>query len=63
MVRLHGDEVDWRKADVDPMALYANGGEKSHGQCADGSILIFCLCNVVIYSYVIHVVGMSCSME
>jgi hypothetical protein len=29
MVRLHGEEVDWRKADVDPMALYASGAERA----------------------------------
>jgi hypothetical protein len=32
MVRPHGEEVDWRKANVDPMALYASGGGKSHGR-------------------------------
>jgi hypothetical protein len=26
MVRLHGEGVDWRKVDIDPMALYASGG-------------------------------------
>jgi hypothetical protein len=31
MVRLHGKWVDWRKQDIDPMALYASGGGKSHG--------------------------------
>jgi uncharacterized membrane protein len=63
IVRLYGEEVDWRKADVDLIALYANGGGKSHGRQTDGSILILCLCNVMIYSYVIHIVGMPCLME
>jgi hypothetical protein len=43
--------------DFDLMALYASIGGKSHGRCVDGFILIICLCNVVIYSYVIHVTG------
>jgi hypothetical protein len=63
MVRLHGEEVDCKKANVDPMALYASRGVKSHGWLADDSILILCLYNVVIYSYVIYVAGVPCSME
>jgi hypothetical protein len=60
MVRLYGEGVNWRQQDIDPMALYAYGGGKSHGRRVDGSILILCLYNVVIYSYIIHVVGMLC---
>jgi hypothetical protein len=26
MVRLHGEGVDWRNVDINPMALYARGG-------------------------------------
>jgi hypothetical protein len=32
MVRLHGEGVDWRKEDMDPMTLYTSGGRKSHGR-------------------------------
>jgi hypothetical protein len=32
MVRLHGEGVNWRQQDIDPMALYASGGGKSHGR-------------------------------
>jgi hypothetical protein len=32
MVRLHGEQVDWTKEDIDPMALYVSGGGKSHGR-------------------------------
>jgi hypothetical protein len=32
MVRLHGGGVNWRQQDIDLMALYANGGGKSHGR-------------------------------
>jgi hypothetical protein len=32
MVRLHGEGVNWREQDVDSLALYASGGEKSHGR-------------------------------
>jgi hypothetical protein len=42
------------------MALYASGGGKSHGRGVDGFILILYLCNVVIYSYVIYVIGIPC---
>jgi hypothetical protein len=31
MVRLHGEGVNWRQRDIDPMALYASRGGKSHG--------------------------------
>jgi uncharacterized protein YqhQ len=57
MVRLHREGVNWMEQDFDLMALYASIGGKSHGRCVDGFILIICLCNVVIYSYVIHVTG------
>jgi hypothetical protein len=32
MVRLHGEGVNWREQELDPMALYTSGGGKSHGQ-------------------------------
>jgi hypothetical protein len=32
MVRRNREQIDWRKANVDPMALYASGGRKSHGR-------------------------------
>jgi hypothetical protein len=32
MVRLHGEGVNWREQELDPMALYASGGGKSHGR-------------------------------
>lgn len=32
MVRRHGEEYDWRKEPIDPMAVYASGGGKSHGR-------------------------------
>jgi hypothetical protein len=32
MVRCHGEGFNWREADIDPMALYASGGGKSHGR-------------------------------
>jgi hypothetical protein len=28
MVRHHGEQVDWRKENIDPMTLYASGGGK-----------------------------------
>jgi hypothetical protein len=31
MVRHHGEGFNWREADIDPMAVYASGGGKSHG--------------------------------
>jgi hypothetical protein len=31
MVRLHGEGVNWREQELDPMALYVSGGAKSHG--------------------------------
>jgi hypothetical protein len=31
MVRLHGEGVNWRQQDTEPMALYASGGGKRHG--------------------------------
>jgi hypothetical protein len=31
MVRRHGGQVDWRKADINPIALYASEGVKRHG--------------------------------
>jgi hypothetical protein len=27
----HGDGINWRKEPIDPMALYASGGGRSHG--------------------------------
>jgi hypothetical protein len=63
MVRRHREQIDWRKTYVDPMALYASEGEKSHRWWVDDSILILCLYNIVLYSYVIHVSGMPCSMK
>jgi hypothetical protein len=60
MVRLHEEGVNWREQELDPMALYASGGGKSHGRCVDGFILIICLCNIVIFSYVIHAAGIPC---
>jgi hypothetical protein len=58
MVRLHGRGVDWRKADIDPMAMYTRGEESwTVSRC---SIIILCLYNVVIYYYVICVAGMAC---
>jgi hypothetical protein len=32
MVRLHGEDVNLRKQDVDLMALYASGGGKIQGR-------------------------------
>jgi hypothetical protein len=32
IVRCHGEGFNWREADIDPMAVYASGGGKSHGQ-------------------------------
>jgi hypothetical protein len=32
MVRLHGEGVNWRQQDIDPMSLYASGGGKKHGR-------------------------------
>jgi hypothetical protein len=32
MVRRHGEGFNWREADIDPMAVYASGGGKSHGR-------------------------------
>jgi hypothetical protein len=29
-VRLHGEGVNWREQEIDPVALYASGGGKSH---------------------------------
>jgi hypothetical protein len=55
MVRLHGKGINWREQELNPMALYAIRGGKKHGRLVDGSILILYLCNVVIYSYIIHV--------
>jgi hypothetical protein len=60
MVRLHGEGVNWREQELDLMALYTSGGGKSHVRCVDGFILILCPCNVVKYSYIIHVVGIPC---
>jgi hypothetical protein len=60
MVRRHGEGFNKREADIELMALYASGGGKSHGQRVTNFILILCLCNVMIYSYVIHVVGIPC---
>jgi hypothetical protein len=57
MARLHGEGVNWREQDIDLMTLYTSGGGKSHGRCIDVFILIICLCNVMMYSYVIHVAG------
>ncbi|WVZ90632.1 hypothetical protein U9M48_036917 [Paspalum notatum var. saurae] len=34
MVRLHGEEYDWRSAPVDPQAVYDSGSGKSHGRFA-----------------------------
>jgi hypothetical protein len=31
MVRRHGEGFNWREVDIDLMAVYASGGEKSHG--------------------------------
>jgi hypothetical protein len=30
-VRLHGEGVNWRQQDIDPMVLYTSGGGKSYG--------------------------------
>jgi hypothetical protein len=32
MVRCHGEGFNWWEADIDPMAVYASGGGKSHGR-------------------------------
>jgi hypothetical protein len=31
-LRLHEEGVNWRQEDIDPMALYASRGGKSHGR-------------------------------
>jgi hypothetical protein len=31
MVRLHGEGVNWRQQDIDPMTVYTSRGGKSHG--------------------------------
>jgi hypothetical protein len=36
MVRLHGEGVEWRKEDIDPMALYASG----RGKTMDGEPMV-----------------------
>jgi hypothetical protein len=43
------------------MAMYASGGERAmDGESLIDFILILCLCNAMIYSYVIHVAGIPC---
>jgi hypothetical protein len=32
MVRIHGEGVNWREQELNPMTLYASGGGKSHGR-------------------------------
>jgi hypothetical protein len=32
MVRLHGEGINWREQELDPMALYASGRGNSHEQ-------------------------------
>jgi hypothetical protein len=32
MVRRHGEDYDWRKEPVDPMAVHASSGSKAHGR-------------------------------
>jgi hypothetical protein len=63
MVQHHGEGFNWRKVDIDPMAMYASEGERAMGsESLINFILILCLCNAMIYSYVIHVVGIPCLM-
>jgi hypothetical protein len=63
MVRCHGEGFNWREADIDPMAVYASGGGKSmDGESLINFILILCLYNAMIYSYVIHITGIPCLM-
>jgi hypothetical protein len=62
MVRRHGEGFNWREADIDSMVVYTSRGGKSHGRQVTDFNLILCLCNVMIYSYVIHVADITCLM-
>jgi hypothetical protein len=62
IVRRHAEGFNWRETDIDPMAMYASGGGKIHGRRVTDFSLIMCLCNVMIYSYIIYVAGIPCLM-
>jgi hypothetical protein len=49
MVRHHREGFNWREADM-------------NGESLINFILIMCLCNAMIYSYVIHVACIPCLM-
>jgi hypothetical protein len=57
MVRPHVEGLNWREVNINPMAVYTSGEGKIHGRRVTDFILILCLCNVMIYSYLIYVAG------
>jgi hypothetical protein len=58
MVRGHGEGFNWREADIDRWLCMLSEGERAmDGESLIDFIIILCLHNAMIYSYVIHVAG------
>jgi hypothetical protein len=63
VVRHHGEgSTSERQTSTWWLCMLAEGEIAMDGESLINFILILCLCNAMIYSYIIHVVGISCLM-
>jgi hypothetical protein len=63
VVRRHGEgSTGERQTSIRWLCTLAEGERTMDGESLINFILIMCLCNAMIYSYVIHIVGISCLM-